>query len=177
MQGAGNNRGTKILLRVVAWSCAYLTSLVFVAQTPGQPIRFQNAVYALAINPLNTSTIYAATDIGVLRSTDGGASWDATNNGLPSARVTAVALDPSNPSTVYVGTPGVFKSTDGGETWAPAANGIPSSSLGVAAIAVDPAHPSILYAGLFAFNGFGLAKKANWREEVWIRNYKAACWF
>ena len=159
MQGAGNNRGTKILLRVVAWSCAYLGW--FVAQASGQPIRFQNAVYALAINPLNPSTIYAATDIGVLRSTDGGASWDATNNGLPSARVTAVALDPSNPSTVYVGTQGVFKSTDGGETWAPAANGIPSSSLGVAAIAVDPAHPSILYAGLFANSGFGLARSTN----------------
>ena len=159
------------VLRVAAWSSAYLA--LFAAQTSGQQgPGFQNAVYALAINPVNTSTIYAATDSGVLRSTDGGATWDLSNNGLPSARVTAVAIDPSNPSTVYVGTQGVFKSTDGGETWAPADNGIPSSSLGIAAIAIDPSRPSILYAGLFANSGFGLARSADggstWKAAISI---------
>jgi Viral BACON domain len=154
-----HSRGASVL-RVAAWISAYLA--LFVAQMAGQDgPGFQNAVYAIAIHPLNTSIIYAATDAGVLRSTDAGVTWGLSNNGLPSARVTAVAIDPSNPSTVYVGTQGVFKSIDGGDTWARMDNGIPSSSLGIAAIAIDPSRPSILYAGLFANSGFGLARSSN----------------
>ena len=40
--------------------------------------------YSLAIDPINTQTIYAGTWYGgVFKSTDGGASWNAINNGLP----------------------------------------------------------------------------------------------
>jgi hypothetical protein len=42
-------------------------------------------------------------------STDGGASWTATNTGLPDFTVTALALDPTTPTTLYAGTrSGVF---------------------------------------------------------------------
>ena len=129
------------------------------------PPSFPGAVYALAINPLKTSTLYAAT--GVFISMDGGLTWQPMNNGLPSASVTAVVLDPSNPSTLYVGTSGVFKSTDGGETWAPSDNGIPSLSLGVAAIAVSPSNPSILYAGLFAAMDSGLVRSTD-GGSTWV---------
>ena len=136
--------------------CAHLALLA--VQASAQVPRFPNAVYAVAVNPVNTATVYAATDNGVLRSTNGGGAWEAVNNGLPSARVTAVAVDPSNPSVVYVGTAGVYKSTNGGSTWVRTGNGIPSTSLGVAALAIDPANSSIIYAGLFAAGGFGLVR-------------------
>lgn len=140
----------------VAWMCAHLA--VLAVQTPAQVPRFPNAVYALAVNPVNTATVFAATDRGVLRSTNGGSTWETVNNGLPAARVTAVAIDPFNPSVVYVGTAGVYKSTDGGLTWVRTGNGIPSTSLGVAALAIDPSNPANLYAGLFAAGGFGLVR-------------------
>jgi photosystem II stability/assembly factor-like uncharacterized protein len=70
----------------------------------------------LAVHPMTTTTVYAATNLGLFKSTDGGTSWQAT--GLSSTNVRAVAIDPVAPSTVYVGTEsGVFKSVDGGETW------------------------------------------------------------
>ena len=38
---------------------------------------------AFAIDPANTQNLYAGTDIGVFRSTNGGASWEPFNDGLP----------------------------------------------------------------------------------------------
>jgi hypothetical protein len=63
-------------------------------------------------------------------------------------RVTAIAIDPKAPSTVYVGAigSGVWKTADGGATWAPIADSLPS--LDVAAIAVDPSAPSRVYVAL-----------------------------
>ena len=69
---------------------------------------------------------------GILRSADGGATWQPGNTGLaPAGRdpsVTVVALDPSNPSVAYAAGasftsipyetfPDFFRSTDGGSTW------------------------------------------------------------
>ncbi len=63
-------------------------------------------------------------------------------------RVTAIAIDPTAPSTLYVGAigSGVWKTTDGGATWAPITDSLPS--LDVAAIAVDPSAPSRVYVAL-----------------------------
>ena len=146
---------SQIASRVIAFSCLYLGW--FANLTSAQTI---------AINPLNTSTIYAATATGVQRSTNGGLTWEAANKGLPSAKITALVIDPAMPSILYVGTEfvanqGVFKSTDGGNNWVLASSGIPSSSLGVAALAVDPSRPATLYAGLFANSGLGLARSTN----------------
>ncbi|MGZ5146790.1 MAG: hypothetical protein ACXWCP_24880, partial [Burkholderiales bacterium] len=44
-------------------------------------------VNALVIDPANTSTLYAATDNGVYRSTDAGKKWIDFSNGLPNALV------------------------------------------------------------------------------------------
>jgi hypothetical protein len=44
-------------------------------------------VNALLIDPNNPSVLYAGTDVGVLRSTVGGNSWQAFNNGMPPAVV------------------------------------------------------------------------------------------
>src|SRR5712692_4293624 len=42
---------------------------------------------AIAVDPANTATVFAGADIGVWRSTDGGANWNAFELGLPDAAV------------------------------------------------------------------------------------------
>lgn len=111
------------------------------------------AVGDIAIDRTNPNIIYVATGAirayygsGLLKSTDGGATWNlltgptsATNPQRPAfinAAMQRVALDPADPNTVYVvtsigdsssassaetevplGQRGVFKSTDGGANW------------------------------------------------------------
>src|SRR5258706_151567 len=62
-------------------------------------------VVALVMNPLTPSVAFAGTShSGVLKTMDAGASWATANSGLPTANVLALAIDPANSSTLYVGT-------------------------------------------------------------------------
>ena len=76
-------------------------------------------VLALALDPTSASTIYGGTSHGVLKSTNGGAFWNAVNAGLTSYMVSSLAIDPSNNQTLYAGNyyGGVCKSTNGGASW------------------------------------------------------------
>jgi hypothetical protein len=49
---------------------------------------------ALIVDPANTSTLYAGADIGVWKSTDGGANWNVLENGLPDAAVLDLQIHP-----------------------------------------------------------------------------------
>src|SRR6185436_5972411 len=56
------------------------------------------------------------------KSSDGGANWtalDGSGNGaLPDIPVHSIAIDPTRPTRLYLGTDlGIFVSTDGGATW------------------------------------------------------------
>jgi hypothetical protein len=64
-----------------------------------------------------------------------------------SGRVTAIAVNPSNPSVVYVGTAvgGVYRSLNGGGSWSPIMDNALSLSIG--AITIDPSNPSRVYVG------------------------------
>jgi BNR/Asp-box repeat. len=82
-------------------------------------------IYALAINPTTPSTLYAGTDGGAFKSTDGGATWSAVNTGLSDPDVYALAINPTAPNTLYAGANGgVFKSTDGGANWSASLSGV-----------------------------------------------------
>jgi hypothetical protein len=82
-----------------------------------------------------------------LKSTDAGVSW------MPMALpgVSALAIDPTNPTTLYAGSPScsepgcVFKSTDEGGSWAPFNAGLPNTH--VISLAVAPTAPTTIYAG------------------------------
>jgi hypothetical protein len=89
-------------------------------------------VYDIAIDPRGTTdrVIFLATNGGIFKSTDGGASWDAKTDGMPSKSIGAVALNPNDPDVIFAGTgtladpgginfraDGLYKSTDGGDTW------------------------------------------------------------
>ena len=60
----------------------------------------------LAIDPSNSNIIYAGTDGGVFKSTNGGDTWSPINSGITSVSTAAVrtlAIDPSNSNIVYAG--------------------------------------------------------------------------
>ncbi|HEY5001084.1 MAG TPA: stalk domain-containing protein, partial [Candidatus Cryosericum sp.] len=103
------------------------------------------------------SRLYAGTSGGAFQSTDGGATWSQGSGMLSGSgilryyfAITALAVDPANPQTVYAGDTGmmtegrVLKSTDGGATWTTAASGISSDH--VKALAIDPGRPATVYA-------------------------------
>jgi photosystem II stability/assembly factor-like uncharacterized protein len=62
-------------------------------------------------------------------------------------RMTAIALHPTDPDTVFTAGAdgGIWKTTDLGATWTPLGDAQPTLAMG--ALAVDPADPDILYAG------------------------------
>lgn len=84
-------------------------------------------VVSLAPHPSDANTVYAASASGGLwKTTDGGVNWMPMTDELATLNHGCVALDPSNPNTVYLGTgeyttrstgDGLFKSTDGGVNW------------------------------------------------------------
>jgi photosystem II stability/assembly factor-like uncharacterized protein len=96
------------------------------------------------------SIVYAGTTFGgVFKTDNGGENWRRINNGLNvNSGYFALAIDPTTPSTVYVGASqqdsGVFKSDDGGENWTAVNNGLMSRN--ILALAVDPLTSSTVYA-------------------------------
>jgi len=92
---------------------------------------------------------------GVWKSTDGATSFQPVFDKEPVQSIGAIALDPSHPNVVWVGTgeswtrnsvsigDGVYKSTDGGENWTNV--GLPGSER-VARIVVDPKNGNVVYA-------------------------------
>jgi photosystem II stability/assembly factor-like uncharacterized protein len=118
---------------------------------------------ACAVDPSNPQIVYAASgNRGMFKSTDGGASWKDINSGLPTSvytpsdrYVNALAIDPSNPQTVYAscvsyynrtGNVGVYRTADGGASWQSLSAGLPSSRR-LLALTLDPSHTQTLYAG------------------------------
>jgi photosystem II stability/assembly factor-like uncharacterized protein len=81
-------------------------------------------VYDFAVDPVDPKIIYAAgfySDHGrVLRTTDGGASWNQVYNEESAGNpVRAIVLNPANVNQLVIGTAGgaVIKSADGGLSW------------------------------------------------------------
>jgi photosystem II stability/assembly factor-like uncharacterized protein len=73
-----------------------------------------------------------------------------SSNGPEGGNIRTLAIDPSNPDTLYAGTwgQGVFKSTDGGASWSAASNGLTDdSTLTIHTLTIDPVTPTTLYAG------------------------------
>jgi hypothetical protein len=97
------------------------------------PVTTPDGVVSMAIHPVKPDTIYVGTvGYGVHRSTDGGQSWQAINNGLglqPGVilRIPAITIDTKNPQHLAISTAfsvgsrligdGIFESYDAGQSW------------------------------------------------------------
>jgi len=102
---------------------------------PSNPVNnpVVGAVTAIVTNPTNANVVYIGTANGGIwkttDATDANPFWLPLTDQQPSLGISALAMDPSNPNTLYAGTgsisssgsrePGVglLKTTDGGSTW------------------------------------------------------------
>jgi photosystem II stability/assembly factor-like uncharacterized protein len=110
--------------------------------------RFEH-VHALAIDGESRGLLLGA-HTGLFRSEDGGKSWQPVALSPKHAHldVMAIAPDPKDPRSIYVGTheAGAFKSTDGGATWTEINTGL--VGLDVHSLAIDPTGTGKLHAAV-----------------------------
>jgi hypothetical protein len=126
---------------MTSWKRRWLVpSLIgFVLLTALPAYSAQATIYALAIDPLTPTTLYASDGLRILKSTDGGATWSLSTSSYAAGGYQGLAIHPLTPTTLYA-----FggKTTDGGATWT--ATGPPPFS--VSAVVVDPLTPTTVYA-------------------------------
>jgi len=84
---------------------------------------------AIAFDPRRHNVVYVGTQVaGLFKSTDSGATFVASNTGIAPwttatgsslLDVRSIAIDPSSPDTVFIGTngAGIYKSVDGAQSW------------------------------------------------------------
>ncbi|MCA9759047.1 MAG: glycosyl hydrolase [Candidatus Eisenbacteria bacterium] len=119
------------------------------------PINIGGRLTAVGVHPSSPNRFYAGIAAGgVFRSDDAGASWEPIFDDTAVLSVGAIALGPTDPDEVWVGTgeanasgdsfagDGVYRSTDGGDTWEH--RGLEESEH-IGRIVVDPTDPSRLY--------------------------------
>lgn len=138
---------------------------------------FRNsAVLAVKFAPSDNDTVWAVHNQYAGKSTDGGETWTHIYNSLMQQictscggysdggrRCRALAIDPYDPQTVYVGTGGpggtytngaIYKTSDGGSTWTKTGpSGAKEFDYTVIDIAIDPDDPSNIWA---LINSFGI---------------------
>ena len=158
----------RMILVALALACATVT-----AQPPSSFETVLNALTFRNLGPFRTAawitaiavpdspardhlyTIYAASRSGGLwKTTNSGVTWTNVTDSVGAAAVGAVALAPSNPNIVWMGTgdqanarssysgKGVFKSLDAGATWQ--FMGLPDSQH-IARIVIHPSKPDVVY--------------------------------
>jgi photosystem II stability/assembly factor-like uncharacterized protein len=118
------------------------------------PTNGAGRMLSIAPHPTVPGTLFAgAAGGGVWKTTDSGATWTPVSESIPNLATSAIAIAPSNPNIIYLGTgevgpngdriPGVglLASSDGGSNWT-----LPNSVLatGVVRISVHPSNPQEL---------------------------------
>ncbi|HEX8282595.1 MAG TPA: YCF48-related protein [Pyrinomonadaceae bacterium] len=118
-------------------------------------------------NPGRPETIYAGTTEGFWMSTNGGTDWKVTTN-RQSFEVNAIAVHPTHPDVVYIGTNnyGVMVSHDGGRNFAPSNGGY--SGRRAYAVVPDREKPGRVYATTInTATGGGYFYVSNDAGETW----------
>lgn len=115
--------------------------------TPVGPINVGGRVNAVVAAPGGKPAYLGAANGGVFRSDDFGQNWFPLTDALGLSSVGALALNPTNPNTVWLGTgdangtvdgydgTGLYVSRDGGRNWA--SRGLRATSR-IAAVAISP---------------------------------------
>jgi len=128
-------------------------------------------VDALVIDLASPETVYLGSRRGIYTTTDSGSHWTKTGVGFPSsAWVTALAVRPTTPRTLYAGTgtDGIFKSVDGGFTWHAARTGLPMAGktyAPVSDLAFDPGEPETVYAATPRGSAMSTDGGASWHVQ------------
>jgi len=117
----------------------------------------RGVVYTLALSPLDSNTIWAGTDDGLIQVTrDGGKNWtDVTPPGVTSwSKVSLMDAGHTDVNTAYAAVncirkddlhPHIYRTRDGGKTWTEIVKGLPNDPINV--VKEDPIRKGLLFAG------------------------------
>jgi hypothetical protein len=136
-------------------------------------------VNSVAFDPTNPLIMYAGgAQGGLWKSTDGGTTWTWLSSTWTQLAVNAIAIDPTNASTIYVargdyhgeiaGSYGIMKSTDGGTTWSEIAEAT-MGKVGVASIMLDPSNSQTIIAGTGDINTYGSLYRSTNGGSTWSK--------
>ncbi|MBI5404834.1 MAG: hypothetical protein HY976_01280 [Candidatus Kerfeldbacteria bacterium] len=106
------------------------------------------AISSIATLPAKPGVLYIASSYGLLKTADGGATWDPIQTLVPfaSQAIQFVAVNPKNTSIIYVVVGNrLRKSEDGGKNW-DAKISLPTGRL-VSALTLNPDNPEELFIG------------------------------
>lgn len=134
--------------RIIAWVFVWMLSSFLSAEPETWATELEEfAVTQIAIDPIDLRTLYALTtySVGVLKSTDEGASWSQINQGIKSYSLYDLKTHPRNPKVLYLGAggAGLYKSTDAGATWVQMNDGLQNTDIGT--LVLHPKDPETVY--------------------------------
>lgn len=121
-------------------------------------------IYTLRFEPGKPGHLWLASEKGLFRTTDGGATWQRSDRASGRYLLRAVAFDPADARQMLAASSGggVYRSGDGGTSWAP-------SSAGLAAAWVERIDASPTSATIFAQTATGLFRRdaaGSWEEKA-----------
>jgi photosystem II stability/assembly factor-like uncharacterized protein len=112
--------------------------------------------FRLAVNPLDSNIVFAATTYGLFRSTNGGENWMQMINGLPNITRTIIAatdvvINPINPNIVYTAFwgSGIYMTTNANSEspqWTKLTSGLSKPDFARIALDISNSSPQTLYA-------------------------------
>ena len=120
------------------------------------PFRGGRSVAVAGVPGDSTTFYFGGVNGGVWKTTDAGTVWTPIFDKQPISAIGAIAIAPSDPKTIYVGTgesdirsdlssgDGVYKSMDGGDTWTHI--GLEETRQ-ISRIVIDPQDSNIVYLG------------------------------
>ena len=156
----------------------------------------------LCVDPKNPDRAFAAvlghpygpnTTRGLFRTLNGGKSWQRVLYKDANTGAVEVALDPTNPQTVYCSlwaarqapwengtwqgtTSGLFKSTDGGTTWTALTKGLPTIAQGLGRIGFSVFDSKRLYATVDAMKNGGIYRSDDGGKSWLLTNAEPRLW-
>src|SRR5438094_928270 len=144
------------------------------------PFRGGRTVAAVGVRNQPNVFYIGVNNGGVWKTTDYGRIWTPIFDDQPTGSIGAIAVAPSDPNIIYVGS-GLFKSTDGGSNWRQLTSGLPGAAegLGRIGIEVSSANPNRLYAivgatklgGVYRSDDAGESwQRVNTDDRLWGRD-------
>lgn len=134
--------------------------------TKGVNDKGRDVLTAIGVARSDLNVIYTGSAQGrAMASSDSGATWRDATAGLPDRSITAIKVDPANPSVAYLTLSGfnaghVFKTTDGGVSWRNITGNLPD--VPVNTVLLDPLDSQMIYVGT-DIGVFRLAGGATWQ--------------
>jgi len=131
--------------------------------------RLDAVVTAIVVDPRDMNVLLASawtrdstTGGGVFRSSDGGRTWSGA--GLSGQAVRALAMAPSDPNVLVVGTlDGAYRSLDSSKSWERISPEHHEELRNFDSLAIDPRDPRTIYAGTFHLPWKTTDGGRNWR--------------